>query len=227
MDTKTKFYERLIISAIVSFFGFLIYHFVLHRSTWIYFSIGSFAWSFLDQIICMIRLKVNKIKKEEDYNWWEDPKNKEEIERVSWWNHPENKEYFNFPISVIQSGNHWTVTGSDETRKLISKNLTHCSQGDTKEEAIERFFELIRFTEEFNTKRVLSYQRWVPFRKGPWGKTGGNWFAIFGYHISFRYGKNMKYGFYIPLTKLNISFSSDWRAYGNWLKKNKSKDETN
>ncbi len=40
--------------------------------------------------------------RKEKYNWWKDPKNKEEIDKLSWWDHPENKTTFNFPISVVR-----------------------------------------------------------------------------------------------------------------------------
>ena len=58
---------------------------------------------------------------------------------------------------------------------------------------------------------------------GNWKHTGGGWFVIFGLHFYFRYGKGMKGGKYIPFTKLNISFHSEWAMYKKW-KLSKGKD---
>ena len=157
------------------------------------------------------------------YSWWEDPKNKEEVERISWWNHPENKEDYMLPISVVNSDGIWVATCNDETKKVLGDRLHGCAQGDTKADAIEKMFQLIRFSHEFSEREVMRYQRWVPFRKGDWKHTGGSWFVIFGLHFYLRYGKGMKGGKYIPFTKLNISFHSEWSAYKKW-KLSKGKD---
>jgi len=157
------------------------------------------------------------------YSWWEDPKNKEEVERISWWNHPENKEDYMLPISVINSDGVWVATCNDETKLVLGDRLHGCAQGDTKADAIEKMFQLIRFSHEFSERQVMRYQRWVPFRKGNWKHTGGGWFVIFGLHFYFRYGKGMKGGKYIPFTKLNISFHSEWAMYKKW-KLSKGKD---
>lgn len=158
------------------------------------------------------------------YNWWDDPKNKEEVERISWWNHPENKEVFNLPIAVVKSEGGWVATCNSETEKYLGKKLHGCAQGKTKEEAISQMFLTIRITHEFSEQCRLSYQRFVPFRKGNWQRVGGMWFVVFGIHVYFRYGKGMKGGKYIPFTKLNISISNDWTLYRD-SKKKKSDDE--
>lgn len=155
----------------------------------------------------------------EEYNWWTDPKNKEEVERISWWNHEKNKESFNFPISVVQSDDVWVVACNDETTKLLGEGLHSCSQGKTKEEAIASMFQLMRLTHEYAEECRLNYQRWVPLRVGPWKHRGGRWLAFFGLHVYFRHGKGMKGGHYIPFTKLNVSFSSDWTAYKKYKQK--------
>jgi len=151
-----------------------------------------------------------------NYNWWEDPKNKEEIDKISWWNHEERSKLVNLPIGLIEDGEYWIASTNDKTEEFLGKQLTGCGQGKTKEEAIKRLFDIIRWTHEYSEECRLNYQRWVPFRKGPWGKIGGNWFAIFGIHIYFRYGKRNKGGWFIPFTKLNISISSDWKIYRNY-----------
>lgn len=146
-----------------------------------------------------------------NYNWWKDPKNKEEVEKLSWWNHDENIEIINFPIAVIKEGEYWTASTNNLTSKLLGDKLTGCASAKTKEEAIQRMFNIVRITHEYSEECRLSYQRWVPFRNGPWGQIGGNWIIIFGILIYFRYGKKMKGGWYLPLTKLNISITNEWR----------------
>lgn len=160
----------------------------------------------------------------EQCNWWDDPKNKEEVERISWWDHPENQITIELPVAVIQDDKYWCVTASKETEKLIGDNLGGCSQGESREEAIKEFFSLIKWHHEFINERMLSYERWVPFRKGQWNKTGGTWFVIFGLHFYFRYGKQNKGGFFIPFTWLNISFYSEWITYRNY-KRERAKRE--
>lgn len=161
--------------------------------------------------------------KKEDYNWWEDPKNKAEIERISWWNKAENKQNINFPVSIVEEngGTHFTITFNDETNSLLGKRMSVVAGGKTKEEAIEKFFMLMKMTHEYTEECRLSYQRFVPFRKGDWKHTGGRWFIIFGFQVFFRYGKGMKHGFYIPFTNLNINFSSEWKVYNKFKKENK------
>lgn len=154
----------------------------------------------------------------DDYNWWEDPKNKEEVERLSWWDYEKNKETFNFPISVIKSGNWWVATCNNETKELLGDRLHVCAQGKTKEEAIKKMFMLIKISHDYSEECRLSYQRFVPFRKGNWKHIGGKWLTIFGIQIYFRCGKGMKGGWYLPFTKLNISISNEWVIYKKYLK---------
>lgn len=151
-------------------------------------------------------------------NWWDDPKNQEEVKRISWWDHPENKRFFQFPISVItDDGKTWCVTSSKETEKLIGK-VGGCSQGKSEEEAITKYFQLIKWHYDFLNEERMNYSRWVPLKIGPWESIGGKWFSVFGLHVSFRHGKGMKGGWYIPLTKLNISTYSEWTTYRKWIK---------
>lgn len=130
-----------------------------------------------------------------------------------WWEDKENKETFPLPISVVKSGNIWTATFNKETEKWLPKGFHSCSQGDTKKEAINEMFKTVSFIYDYLEKCNLKYQRWVPFRHGNWKQTGGTWFAVFGFNFYFRNGKGMKYGWYIPLTKLNISIQNEWNVY--------------
>ncbi len=167
---------------------------------------------------------------ENNYNWWDDPKNKEEIERISWWDHEQNKEIASLPIAIIQSQEGkegidgvWIASTNTETEKFLGNGLTGCAQGKTKEEAIKKLFYIIKITHKYSEECRLNYQRWVPFRKGDWSQRGGRWIVIFGIHIYFRWGKQNKHGWFIPFTPLNIIINSEWVTYKNWMKKNKSK----
>lgn len=160
----------------------------------------------------------------EEYNWWEDPKNTEEVKKISWWNHPENQTTISIPIAIVKSENNYVASLNDKDNKYFGEHVHGCVSGKTEEETKEKLLQLARFLIEFYRDRELSYQRWVPFRKGPWSKTGGNWFAIFGFHVYFRTSKShmkhlMKYGWFIPFTNLNISFSSDWTIYKKYKQK--------
>ena len=155
----------------------------------------------------------------EPYNWWTDPKNKEEVDRISWWNHQENEVSFPLPISLMNEGETWIATCNGETDKLLGNRLHGLGQGETKEEAIEKMFMIIRMTHDYSEECRLDYQRFVPFRKGDWKRTGGKWVVIFGHQIYFRHGKGMQGGVYIPFTKLNISISSEWSTYKKWKEK--------
>ena len=165
--------------------------------------------------------------KNKKYNWWDDPENKKEIERLSWWNHPDNKHDFMLPISVINSDGIWVAATNDETKEILGEGLHGVAQGDTKTEAIEEMFTTIRMQYEFEHERRMRYQCWVPFRKGLWNMVGGKWNVIVGFHFYFRYGKNMKGGWYIPLTKLNISISNEWAIYRKFKKQSATQKSSN
>lgn len=165
---------------------------------------------------------TNMAKEKESYDWWMDPANKEAVEAASWWEHERNKEFFYLPISVVKSDTSWTAACNEATEEVLGKYLHGVGSGETKEEAIRQMFESIRVTYHFAWEAEMRFQRWVPFRKGNWGHTGGKWFSVFGYHVYFRYGKGMRGGgFYIPFTKLNVRLSSDWAAYRRWKRDHK------
>ena len=161
--------------------------------------------------------------KNKEYNWWTDPKNKEEIEKRSWWNWPENKETFPLPISVNNHDGIWVATFNNETEKILGEEIHGVAQGETKEEAIERMFQLVRIAVHYTNDRMRSYQRWVPLRVGPWKSFGGRWISVFGIHIMFRYSKNAKGGWFIPLKKLNISIHNEWKSYRRYKKNHELK----
>lgn len=130
-----------------------------------------------------------------------------------WWEKEENKQSIPLPVSIAEGDGYWNICTNSETAKLIGEHLHAVDFGETREEAIENFYESIKIQHEYTLMRMLDYERWVPFRVGPWKTIGGKWFAIFGITFHFRYGKDMKGGWYIPFTKLNISVASAWKRY--------------
>lgn len=107
-----------------------------------------------------------------------------------------NKEYF--------------ISTTDETNKLFDQ--WYYGTGKSLEEATKQFWISYKVIHEYYKERSNELDKWKPFQKGPWGKTGGNWFTIFGFHFYFRYGKGMQGGGrYVPFTKLNVMINSSWR----------------
>ena len=147
-----------------------------------------------------------------DYNWWTDVINKEEVDRLSWWNHEENMFNFDLPISLIEDDGVWIASMNERTYEYLG-DYTSSAVGDTKEEAIVNLFDVYKSNIYFYRERMLSYERFVPFMCGDWNRVGGKWICVFGINIYFRYGSGMKYGKYIPFTKLNISIYNKWKQY--------------
>lgn len=83
-----------------------------------------------------------------------------------------------------------------------------CS-GNNLEQAKERVLAMMAANVSFSDEIWDRYQKWALLDWGPWTR-GGKWFRILGITFNFRYGKNMKGGFYIPFSKLNISISNAW-----------------
>lgn len=120
-----------------------------------------------------------------------------------------NIEFIDFPVDVIYTEEeHWVICSNEETKKLLGSSMNIVVQGDTKEEAIQQFFLHLRMTVDFYKKDANKYRKYAPLIIGDWSHIGGSWFQIFGIHVYFRYGKDMKGGFYIPFTKLNIMISN-------------------
>lgn len=101
--------------------------------------------------------------------------------------------------------------------------LPQCSgmfpQKDTEEEVINSFWEMYSDTVNHFKKRSDELNCWKPFQRGTWKGPATHWVIIFGINIYFRYGKNMKRGWYIPFIKLNILISNHWKQ----LKKDNEK----
>lgn len=83
-------------------------------------------------------------------------------------------------------------------------------QGDTLEDAEAEFWLYLRVGYNFYKDRSEELDKWKPLQLGAWKGIATHWITIFGLHLYFRYGKNMKYGWYIPFTKLNITFTNYW-----------------
>ena len=159
-----------------------------------------------------------------NYNWWTDPANAEEVKRLSWWEHPENKTFLQIPISIIEKDGYCVIAANKDTEKMCGDLFIGINaSGQSREETLNSFFELIRVSKRWEIDRRLSCERWVPFRRGSWNRIASHWFTIFGINFYFRWGKNMKEGWYIPFTKLNISVTNLWKTYNRWKKENKLK----
>lgn len=115
-----------------------------------------------------------------------------------------------FPVNYIFDEGHHLIANSDETDNIIGQVNT-CVQGDSFEDAKKVYFEILKSNIEYLEERSRQLDLWKPFQKGDWKQIGGTWFTTFGINVYFRYGKGMKYGRYIPFTKLNISISNYWR----------------
>lgn len=126
------------------------------------------------------------------------------MDNINWSENLENKTTIELPVSIIQESGFWIIASNDETKKLLGKRINAISYKKTKEEAIITYFNCIKSLYEYQEKRAVKYERWVPFIKGNWKQIGGTWFKTFGITIYFRYGKNMKKGWYIPFTSWNI-----------------------
>lgn len=83
------------------------------------------------------------------------------------------------------------------------------ASGKNKEEAENEFWNHVNILHLYYKKRADELDKWKPLQIGPWG-IGGKWFTIYGIQVYFRYGKNMKYGWYIPFTKLNVMITNHW-----------------
>lgn len=128
------------------------------------------------------------------------------------------KEYkkHNVPIEIeyieTQNGKFVGVLSKDSP---LHDYYSIVVQANSLEELTQEVYKHMRIMSDFERdQRLKFYRQGIQF--GPWG--GGSiikswWFCIFGMHFSFRYGKkNMKGGWYVPFTKLNISFTNYWRV---------------
>lgn len=133
------------------------------------------------------------------------------ITSLEWWNDSKYKMTIPLSISIIQDEYGFTASFNSETKLYLGYHLDFCSFAETENEAIYQLFEQFRFHVHYLTNCELKYQRNTLFIKGDWSKVGGSWFTIFGIGLYFRYGKGMKGGVYIPLTKMNVSLINKWR----------------
>ncbi len=111
--------------------------------------------------------------------------------------------------SIENGKEYYVIVSTEESEDILQNPIV--VQGHTLEDAKKKFWRSVRSINKYHTRKANLYDLWRPLVLGPLGKTGGNWFSIFGIHVYFRYGKGMKGGKYIPLTKLNISVSNQWK----------------
>lgn len=117
----------------------------------------------------------------------------------------------NIPFGIIEEEVNVMLFPIQETEEKLGKYLcTAYGNGKTIEEAEQQFYTILKLLTDIDRERSLELDLWKPFQKGDWSMLGGTWVTIFGIHIYFRYGKNMKHGWFIPFTKLNISTHNYW-----------------
>lgn len=112
------------------------------------------------------------------------------------------------PAILFHEGEMFTIMTTDESEKIIGQPLF--ASGKSQEEAENKIWELMRYTNKFHIERSNELDKYKFFQHGSWGKMGGNWFSILGINVYFRKGEGMKGGWYVPLTKLNISIHNHW-----------------
>lgn len=144
--------------------------------------------------------------KTDNYNWWEDPV---------------NRTFIQIPVSIVgEEGWYCIISSNSYTEKLIGQSAPWITaSANSRQEAIDKFFELFRSDMRHSEFLIMKYQRWVPLKIGAWFSAGGTWFSIFGFRFYFRYGSRMKGGWHVPFTKLNISFHNEWRQFNRFRKK--------
>jgi hypothetical protein len=113
------------------------------------------------------------------------------------------------PVILVQEDEDYCIISTKESEAIIGNSIV--GSGKTFEDAANKFWDMARYINEYHKSRSHDLDRWKPFQKGNWKHTGGSWFTVFGINVYFRRGKNMKGGWYIPFTKMNISITNYWR----------------
>lgn len=117
-------------------------------------------------------------------------------------------EFVKLPIIRVRSDGKCHIITRTNDKDVIGKGII--AVGDTFEDAEDQFWELLKTTSTHERKRSNELNKWKPFQKGNWSSTGGTWLIVYGIKIYWRYGKNMRYGWYIPFTKMNIMIVNYW-----------------
>lgn len=112
-------------------------------------------------------------------------------------------------VELIREDEWFIIHSTNEFEEILGQHAY--SQDKSLEEAEKSFWNMIKFTNKFHEQRSKELDKYKFFQKGNWSHIGGTWFTVLGINIYFRYGSNMKYGWYIPFTKLNISVNNAWR----------------
>lgn len=113
------------------------------------------------------------------------------------------------PVLITEMDGKFVFKTDDEGEKIFGGPII--SQGNSIEEATAAFIRIAKVYSRWMNERSQTLDRLHPFQTGPWSRNAGRWVSIYGINIQFRVGKGMKYGFYIPFTKLNIRFTNHWK----------------
>lgn len=121
----------------------------------------------------------------------------------------EEEIFIEIPVTLYKDDGMYVIANSKKTDEII-RDVGIVVQGETLEEAKEQWLNSLKFHLQFINNRSNELDRWKPFQKGNWKHIGGTWFKIFGLQFYFRYGRDNKYGWFVPFTKLNVSFHNYW-----------------
>lgn len=119
------------------------------------------------------------------------------------------KKSIKIPVEYRKENGTHIIRTTEETKKYFGQHII--GYADNSADAEKDFWRYVKTLNEYHLNRSIELDKWKPLQLGDWSHTGGKWITVFGFHINFRYGEGMKGGFYIPLTKLNISFVNYWR----------------
>lgn len=111
-------------------------------------------------------------------------------------------------VEIITSEEGVCISTTDKSYDIIGFHIV--VQENTLEAATEHFWKSAKIASSYHQKRSKELNKWKPFQKGEWKSTAGSWFIVYGFKFYFRYGADMKGGWYIPLTKMNITITNLW-----------------
>ena len=114
--------------------------------------------------------------------------------------------YLKFKVDMFQDETGVVITAY---KKGLFSSIA--VQGKSFKEAENHFWALAWDISKYHQKRSDELNCWKWFQKGDWKQPGGSRFIVFGIAVYFRYGKQMKGGWFVPFTNMNISIHSYWK----------------
>ena len=113
-----------------------------------------------------------------------------------------------FEVELIENSDKSTRIRIMPTQEFSDQfGISFVAEGATLDEASKKFKTMllvcVAFLKEQTVKKV-----WVAGPKSEYSKS--RWFEFLNFHLSIRIGPNMKGGWYIPFTQINLSFKNLW-----------------